>query len=312
MEFLSYSSEQLKQYFLALSNEEKITNYRRLLKEAKILLEKESSDINQLKKLSNAAVAIEETTEQELLKEFNDDHPLRGVNVIVYPKKDGSEVNYLFSLSDSSELYDVKEDREKALYQAIKSSDIEIIKHLLIIVLPDNAKKVRKLNSDYLKELETFLSKGYKELEKNLSKDMKNYLEKKIRFVSFLCDFKYQENPIESFASQADVDYQIDKFLLSLIAENTKEKELLSKINEMMELLEKHERFDELEYKVRRLKSELEGGKSKYLAEIMGASIKEREREMREIEEKYIRPRNLINERNDLLKQTLAFKRYIH
>lgn len=94
----------MKQLFKALSNEERVANYRRVLKEAKILLEKESSDIDRLKKLSKVAVAIEETTDQELLKEFNDDHPLQEVNIVVYPKEDGSEVNYLFSLSDSSEL----------------------------------------------------------------------------------------------------------------------------------------------------------------------------------------------------------------
>lgn len=147
-------------------------------------------------------MAIEETTEQESLKEFNDDHPLQEVNIVVYPKVDGSEVNYLFSLSDSSELYDVKEDREKALYNAIKSNDIEIIKHLLIILLPEDPKKI---DQKHLKELEGSLSKSYEALKPDLSQDMKNYLEKKIRFISFLCDFKYQENPIELFAAQANI-----------------------------------------------------------------------------------------------------------
>ncbi|WCR53351.1 MAG: hypothetical protein PG981_000373 [Wolbachia endosymbiont of Ctenocephalides orientis wCori] len=183
MEFLSYSPKQLKQYFLALSDEEKIANYIKLLKEAKILLEKESSDIDQLKKLSKAAVAIEETTEQELLKEFSDDHPLREVNIVVYPQENG-EVNYLFSLSNSSELYDVKGDREKALYQAIKSNDVEIIKHLLIILLPEDPKEV---DQNFLNELEESLSKSYKEIKPKLSKDMENYLAKKLSFYRFLC-----------------------------------------------------------------------------------------------------------------------------
>jgi glutaredoxin 2 len=76
MEFLSYSSEQLKQYFQILSNEEKIADYKRLLKDAKNILENSRDDIDQLKKLSKAAVVIEEITDKELLKKFNDDNPL--------------------------------------------------------------------------------------------------------------------------------------------------------------------------------------------------------------------------------------------
>lgn len=78
---------------------------------------------------------------------------------------------------------------------------------------------------------------------------------------------------------------------------------MLNEIKEMIELLKKHERFDELEYKVRRLKSELEGGKSKYPAEVIKTSIKEREREMREIEEKYVKVKDLSEERKKLLRQ---------
>ncbi len=78
---------------------------------------------------------------------------------------------------------------------------------------------------------------------------------------------------------------------------------MLNEINGMMELLEKHERFNELEYKVRRLKSELGRGKSKYPAEIIKAIIKEREREMRKIEEKYVKVKNLSEERKKLLRQ---------
>ncbi|BFD47617.1 MAG: hypothetical protein DMENIID0003_06910 [Wolbachia endosymbiont of Sergentomyia squamirostris] len=300
MKFLSYSFEQLKQFFKILSSEEKVAHYRRILKEAKILLEKESSDIDQLKKLSKAAVAIEETTEKELLKEFNGDHPLREVNIVVYPKEDGSEVNYLFSLSYSSELYNVREDREKALYNAIKSNDVEIIKHLLIILLPEDPKKI---DQKHLTELEESLSKSYEALKLNLSRDMKNYLEKKIRFVSFLCDFKCQENLIESFTAQANVDYQIDKFLLSLIAKNIKEEKMLNEINGMIEFLEKHERFDELEYKIRRLKSELKNGKSKCQEEVIKVIIKEREREKKKIEEEYVKVKNLSEEREKLLRQ---------
>ncbi|APR98609.1 hypothetical protein [Wolbachia endosymbiont of Folsomia candida] len=74
----------------------------------------------------------------------------------------------------------------------------------------------------------------------------------------------------------------------------------------MIELLTKYERFEELEYKIRRLKSELESGKSKYSTEVIQASIKEREKEMFEIEEKYIKPVNLVDERQRLVKQLLS------
>ena len=36
---------------------------------------------------------------------------------------------------------------------------------------------------------------------------------------------------------QLEYDYQVDKFLLSVIAENTQSESLLSKINEIMKLL---------------------------------------------------------------------------
>ncbi|OAM02898.1 hypothetical protein [Wolbachia endosymbiont of Dactylopius coccus] len=70
------------------------------------------------------------------------------------------------------------------------------------------------------------------------------------------------------------------------IAEGLEEGELLSQINQMIELLMRQERFMELEYKVRRLKSELASGKSKYSDEVMKFIIEEREREMRGVEDK--------------------------
>ena len=94
--------------------------------------------------------------------------------------------------------------------------------------------------------------------------------------------------------------YQVDKFLLSVIAEKTKEKGLLSEIYGMIELFKKYERFDELEYKIRRLKSELESGKSKHPTEAILASIKEREKEVKEIE---INQADLVSKRKRLAEQ---------
>ncbi|WP_264703623.1 hypothetical protein [Wolbachia endosymbiont (group A) of Volucella inflata] len=123
--------------------------------------------IDQLKKLSKVAVAIEETTDSKLLEKFNDGHPLREVN-IAYAS--GEATNYLFSLSDSSELYDLEENREKAIYQAIKSNDRELVKHLLMILVAGD------IEIEFFKELEVLLSGAYEELKENLSQDMKNYL----------------------------------------------------------------------------------------------------------------------------------------
>ncbi|WCR53350.1 MAG: hypothetical protein PG981_000372 [Wolbachia endosymbiont of Ctenocephalides orientis wCori] len=78
-------------------------------------------------------------------------------------------------------------------------------------------------------------------------------------------------------------------------------------INNMIELLKKYEKFAEPEYKVRRLKSELASRKSKYSAEIIKDSIEEREREMNEIEEKYIKSNDLVGERKELVKQFIRF-----
>ena len=70
------------------------------------------------------------------------------------------------------------------------------------------------------------------------------------------------------------------------IAEGLEEGELRLQINQMIELLMRQERFMELEYKVRRLKSELASGKSKYSDEVMKFIMEEREREMRGVEDK--------------------------
>src|SRR6266550_1890590 len=82
------------------------------------------------------------------------------------------------------------------------------------------------------------------------------------------------------------------------IAEGLEEGELRLQINQMIETLKKHERFVELEYKVKRLKSELASRKSKNSAEVMKSSIEEREREMREIGDK---SDQVIREREKLL-----------
>lgn len=74
--------------------------------------------------------------------------------------------------------------------------------------------------------------------------------------------------------------------MLIKIAEGLEEGELRLQINQMIELLMRQERFMELEYKVRRLKSELASGKSKYSDEVMKFIIEEREREMRGVEDK--------------------------
>lgn len=300
MEFLHYTREQLNEYCKSLSDEEKVDTYRWVLDQAKNVIE--STDVAKLKRLSDVAVAIEETTDKELLKSFDDNNPLREAYIAVMQgnEEDSEYTNYLFSIGSSSKLYDLRKNEKEALYQAIKSDDVELVKHLLIVLLPADSKDANHLDLQKIKEL---LSKSYEELESSISDDMKNYLEKKIRFYSFLCDFKFDKDPIELFANQSEANYEVDKFLLSLIMEKTKEEGLLSEIDSMIKLLEKYERFDELEYKVRRLKSELESGKSKYPIDIIQASIEERESEMREIKEKYIKTNDLMIERRKLLEQ---------
>ena len=293
MELLLWTSLEVKEHYESLDNKKKQELYSEILKEAKDAIE--SNNISHLKKLSEIAVVIEEVSEKELLESFNDKNPLREATVVV---ERGGSSNYLFSLSDSSKLYDSRENEEEAIYQAIKSNDIELVKHVLIVLLSSDFEE--KVDPKGLVEL---LSKGYEEL--NLSKDMKNYLERKIRFCSFLCDCKFDKDPIELFANRSEVDYEIDKFLLSMITKKTKGEELLFQINSMIELLKKYEKFDELEYKIRRLKSELEHGKSRYPAEMIQGSIEEREKEMREIEEKYIKAIDLVEERRKLVKQLL-------
>jgi hypothetical protein len=93
---------------------------------------------------------------------------------------------------------------------------------------------------------------------------------------------------------------------ISYIVKYVEEKKLNSEIKHMIELLEQHERFAELEYKVKRLRSEFACGKSRYSPEVIRNSIAEREKEMREIEKKYVRPNDLISERQKLLKQLLC------
>jgi hypothetical protein len=169
-----------------------------------------------------------------------------------------------------------------------------------MILVPDD------IEVEFLQELEILLPKTYEELKEKLSKDMKSYLEKEISFTRFVCSNinSLVARPVDVqavinlFIAQPCVDYKIDVLLLTKIAENLEDGELLSQINQMIELLEKHERFVELEYKIRSLKSELASGKIKYTDEFMQSSIKERESEMREIEEE---SNQLISEREKLL-----------
>ena len=283
----------------------------------------------QIKTLSRVAIIIEETIDKELLKLFNDDHPFRDVNIVTYTSE--GNANYLFSVGDSSELYDVKEGREKALYQAIKSNDVEIIKHLLMILVPENiflerpielelsthniginsdqkykireigTNDIRKIDLKYLKELEILLQQFYEKLKPSIAKDMGSYLKKKLRFYHFLCDARVSEKTtfdlIELFKAQGEIDYQIDLLLLSLIAESIEKEELREKINTMIDLLGKYRKFEELEYKVRRLKLELANGKADK------ESLERRKNEMREIEAKYIKGTDLAGERDKLVKQ---------
>ncbi|WP_264706712.1 hypothetical protein [Wolbachia endosymbiont (group B) of Archips podanus] len=293
--FLSQTSKQIKEYCGLLSSEEKQSLYSEVLNEAKNTLKDSRSGIDKLKKLSNVAVAIEETTD---LEELNEDHPLREVSIVVYAPEEAK--NYLFSLSDSSKLYDLREDREKAIYQAIKSNDRELVKHLLMVLTSSDIK------IEFFKELEILLSRTYEELKDNLSQDMKDYLEKNISLKRFVCsnvDILIAKpvdvrTMINLFIVQSGANYKIDELLLIKIAEGLEEGELRSEINQMIETLKKHEKFIELEYKVRRLKSEFASGESRYSAEVMKSSIEEREREMREIGDK---SNQVIREREKLL-----------
>ena len=186
----------VKKYCEGLDNKEKQEFYRNVLELAKDAAE--SNEINRLKKLSEVAIGIEEASSKELVKPFDDENPLREANIIV---DSGGLTNYLFSLGNSSKLYDLRENTEEALYQAIKSNDVELVKHLLIVLLPDDSE--RKADLKHLKELEELLSKIHEELEENISQDMKNYLEKRIRFYSFLCDFQSSKDLVELFANQS-------------------------------------------------------------------------------------------------------------
>ncbi|WP_265040054.1 hypothetical protein [Wolbachia endosymbiont (group A) of Trypoxylon clavicerum] len=299
IQLLSKTSEQLKEHCTLLSSEEKQSLYSKVLNEVKNTPRDSREGIDQLKKLSKVAVAIEETTDSKLLEKFNDGHPLREVN-IAYAS--GEATNYLFSLSDSSELYDLEENREKAIYQAIKSNDRELVKHLLMILV------VGDIEIEFFKELEVLLSGAYEELKENLSQDMKNYLEKNISLKCFVCSNVkvLVAEPVDVraminlFIAQSEVNYKIDELLLIKIAGALEEGELRLQINQMIELLMRQERFLELEYKVRRLKSELASGKSKYSDEVMKFIIEEREREMRGVEDK---SDQIISEREKLFKQ---------
>ncbi|APR99047.1 hypothetical protein [Wolbachia endosymbiont of Folsomia candida] len=204
MKLLSWTSVQVQEHCESLDNKEKQELYRQVLKKAKDAIE--SNDISQLKKLSEVTVVMEEVCEKELIKSCDDENPLREANIVVENK---GLTNYLFSLGGSSKLYDLRENKEEALYQAIKSNDVELVKHLLTILLPE---KINKMDLDYLHEK---LSKAYE--EPNLSEDMKIYLENKIRLYGFLCGCKNNIGAIELFANRPEADYEIDRLLLFVI-----------------------------------------------------------------------------------------------
>ncbi|MDD9332046.1 MAG: hypothetical protein PV340_05605 [Wolbachia sp.] len=142
MRLLSWTSVQVKGHCESLDNKGKQKLYRQVLEKAKIAIE--SNYIDQLKKLSEVAVAIEESSEKMLLKSFGDGNLLKEANIVV---ESYWLTNYLFSLGDSLKLYDLRENKEEALYQAVKSNDIELVKHLLIILLSE---EISKLDLNYL------------------------------------------------------------------------------------------------------------------------------------------------------------------
>lgn len=74
------------------------------------------------------------------------------------------------------ELYDLEENREKAIYQAIKSNDRELVKHLMMILTSGDIK------IEFFKELEMLLSRTYEELKENLSQKLSR---KKYKFKTF-------------------------------------------------------------------------------------------------------------------------------
>ncbi|MFP3032942.1 MAG: hypothetical protein ACEY3M_18140, partial [Wolbachia sp.] len=153
MDLLSYSTAKLKKHCQLLDDEEKVILYEQLLDKAKDILENSRDNVSELKKVSKAVVAIEETTDKQLLEKFNDDHPLREVDILIYSPQGNTE--YLFSIDNSSELYDLKEDKEKALYNVVKSNDVELVKKLLMILLPT---EVGNFDVEYLEELKILLS----------------------------------------------------------------------------------------------------------------------------------------------------------
>uniref|UniRef100_A0A1A9VKE4 Probable periplasmic serine endoprotease DegP-like n=1 Tax=Glossina austeni TaxID=7395 RepID=A0A1A9VKE4_GLOAU len=241
----------MKEYCALLSIEEKQSLYSEVLNEVKNIPKDTREGIDQLKRLSKVAVAIEETIDSKLLEKFYDGHPLREVNIAIYAPEEAK--NYLFSLSGSSELYDLKEDRGKAVYHAIKSNDRELVKHLLMILVAGD------IEIEFFKELKILLSEVYEELNEQLSQDMKNYLEKNISLKRFVCSNVniLVAEPVDVraminlFIAQSGVNYKIDELLLIKIAEGLEEGlEEGLQINQMIELLMRQERFMELEYKI--------------------------------------------------------------
>ncbi|OAM02899.1 MAG: hypothetical protein TV42_05795 [Wolbachia endosymbiont of Dactylopius coccus] len=70
----------------------------------------------------------------------------------------------------------MEENREKAIYQAIKSNDRELVKHLMMILTSGDIK------IEFFKELEMLLSRTYEELKENLSQKLSR---KKYEFKTF-------------------------------------------------------------------------------------------------------------------------------
>lgn len=323
MDYLWNSREQLKEHCQGLNDKERQDLYHQILSEAKEAI-KNAKDVNQVKTLSRAAVVMEEIIGKKSIALLNTDNPFRKVNIVTCSSE--GNINYLFSTGDSSELYDVREDREKALYQAIKSNDVEILKHLFEILVPEGiflerpielkissykeecvshtykdigADDIRRIDLKYLRELEGLLQKFYEELKPDLTKDMEKYLRGKLTFYCFLCEARVSEKTtidlIKLFASQSEINYQIDLLLLFLIAEDIEE--LCEEVNNMIDLVGKYRKFEELKYQVERLKLELASGKAGK------ESLERRESEMKEIEVKYIKTTDLAGERDKLVKQ---------
>lgn len=127
-------------------------------------------DYSEIKQISELLAWLENSTELELFKEFYDFNHLVNVELPILDNE--KMANYLFNTGTSSQLLDLNENKEEALYRALCSDDIGLINRVFMVLTANLPKSTNNII-----ELHSILSNL---CSKTLSNTVENYVREKL------------------------------------------------------------------------------------------------------------------------------------